>query len=137
MEKERILQKISAIGSAYSFKEHKYATVEKERTGGGVEEKKVPIGTAYSRVNPAKEINSKERDTFWRKEEEEEKKRVNLENERKRLEMVKVEEERRAREEKEHTERERRITLEIDTQQQQQQQQTTTPISSSLSSPQR
>lgn len=38
------------------------------------------VGTNYSRVIPSKEINSKDRDNFWKKEEEEE--RVRIETER-------------------------------------------------------
>lgn len=40
------------------------------------EPQKAAIGTNYSRVIPSKEINSKDRDSFWKKEEEEERKRV-------------------------------------------------------------
>lgn len=40
------------------------------------EPQKTAIGTNYSRVIPSKEINSKDRDSFWKKEEEEERKRV-------------------------------------------------------------
>uniref|UniRef100_A0A1L8E5W7 Putative drebrin n=1 Tax=Nyssomyia neivai TaxID=330878 RepID=A0A1L8E5W7_9DIPT len=99
VDEERILHKLSLVGSAYSFKEPR-----------GVEEpQRGPVGTTYTRVIPAKEINVAERDNFWRREEEEEKKRVEVERERKRLEMLKVEEERRQREEREHTEREKRI----------------------------
>lgn len=38
------------------------------------------MGTNYSRVIPSKEINSKDRDSFWKKEEEEE--RIRIETER-------------------------------------------------------
>lgn len=82
VEKELILKKVSAVGSAYSFKDHKFTE----------EVQKAPIGTAYARVNPKKEINITERDNFWKKEEEEEKRRVEVEKERKRQELVKVEE---------------------------------------------
>lgn len=37
------------------------------------------IGTNYSRVIPSKEINSKDRDSFWKKAEEEERMRVEAE----------------------------------------------------------
>lgn len=40
---------------------------------------KVAVGTNYSRVIPSKEINSKDRDSFWKKEEEEERKRIEIE----------------------------------------------------------
>ncbi|GAB0094014.1 Drebrin-like protein [Sergentomyia squamirostris] len=101
VDQERILQKLSLVGSAYSFKEPRQ--VDEQPRG--------PVGTVYTRVNPASEINPVERDKFWRREEEEEKRRVEVERERKRLEVVKVEEERRQREEREHTEREKRVVL--------------------------
>lgn len=92
-----IIKKVSAVGSAYSFKEHRpYAE----------DEVKGPVGTVYSKVIPQKEINSIERDNFWRKEQEEESHRVEMERERRKLEMLKVEEENRAREEKPHNQRE-------------------------------
>lgn len=37
------------------------------------------VGTNYSRVIPSKEINSKDRDSFWKKEEEEERHRIETE----------------------------------------------------------
>lgn len=40
---------------------------------------KAAVGTNYSRVIPSKEINSKDRDSFWKKEEEEERKRIEIE----------------------------------------------------------
>ncbi|XP_055693245.1 drebrin-like protein [Lutzomyia longipalpis] len=101
VDEERILQKLSLVGSAYSFKEPR--RVEEPQRG--------PVGTTYTRVIPAKEINAAERDNFWRREEEEEKKRVEVERERKRLEVLKVEEERRQREEREHSEREKRTVM--------------------------
>ncbi|XP_059608810.1 drebrin-like protein [Phlebotomus argentipes] len=102
VDEERILQKLSLVGSAYSFKEPRQ--VDDSHRG--------PVGTAYTRVIPAKEINVTERDRFWRREEEEEKRRVEVERERKRLEVLKVEEERRQREEREHSEREMRTAPE-------------------------
>lgn len=51
------------------------------------------IGTNYSRVIPSKEINSKDRDIFWKKEEEEERIRIEVELGRKKnaqLELEKV-----------------------------------------------
>lgn len=81
---------------------------------------------------PAKEINLRDRDSFWKKEEEEERRRVEVEKDRRQQELQKVEEvghivdfewivmigalnnklqERRAREEKEHNERERKIAI--------------------------
>lgn len=99
IDKERILQKLSNVSSAYSFKEPR----------GVQEERKAPVGTNYNRVIPAKELNPTEMQNFWKKEEEEERHRIELEKERKRLELIKREEELRAREEKEHREREQKI----------------------------
>lgn len=58
-----------------------------------VEPQKLPIGTNYSRVIPSKEINSKDRDSFWKKAEEEERMRVETERgkqENAKLELEKV-----------------------------------------------
>lgn len=44
-----------------------------------IEPQKVAIGTNYSRVCISKEINSKDRDSFWKKAEEEERMRVETE----------------------------------------------------------
>lgn len=68
-----------------------------------------PVGTNYARVIPSKEINSKDRDSFWKREEEEERHRIDLDRERRDQELKKQELERRQREEIEHKERERRI----------------------------
>lgn len=46
------------------------------------------IGTNYSRVIPSKEINSKDRDNFWKKEEEEERVRVKAEAEKRKQELL-------------------------------------------------
>lgn len=105
VEKDKIIQKVSAVGSAYSFKEHR--TVN--------EGPKIPVGTAYSRVNAAKEINPTERSKFWERTEEEEKKRVSSEKDLKKQEVMKADQERKLREEKEHIERERRTIVEIKT----------------------
>lgn len=78
VEPQFIIDTVAKSGSAYSFK-----TPRAENN-----EPTVPVGTAYKRVNPVKEINSQERDQFWRKEEAEEKNRV--EEERKRKEAAKV-----------------------------------------------
>lgn len=51
------------------------------------------VGTNYSRVIPSKEINSKDRDNFWKKEEEEERIRIETERGKQRdakLELEKV-----------------------------------------------
>lgn len=45
-------------------------------------EQRGPVGTNYARVIPAKEINSKDRDNFWKREEEEERRRVELDKQR-------------------------------------------------------
>jgi len=97
---ERIQKKLSTVSSAYSFKEPRMVH----------EEQKTPIGTNYSRVIPAKELNPQEMHNFWKKEEEEEKQRIELERQRKQAELLKLEEEQRKREEKEHKERELKIT---------------------------
>lgn len=70
-----------------------------------------PIGTTYQRVNPIKEINAKERDQFWLKEEHEEKKRVEEERKRRELERLKAEEEARRRDELEAVERDAKTQL--------------------------
>lgn len=64
-----------------------------------------PVGTNYARVIPSKEINSKDRDNFWKREEEEERHRIDLEAKRREKELEKQEEERRQREELEHKRR--------------------------------
>ncbi|XP_055376330.1 drebrin-like protein [Condylostylus longicornis] len=97
---ERIQKKLSTVSSAYSFKEPRMVH----------EEQKTPIGTNYSRVIPAKELNPEEMHNFWKKEEEEEKRRIELERQRKHEELMKLEEEQRQREEKEHRLREMQIT---------------------------
>ncbi|XP_037031899.1 drebrin-like protein [Bradysia coprophila] len=101
VETDLIMQKLSSVGSAYSFKEPRM--VQEENRG--------PVGTNYSKVIPAKEINFRDRDSFWKKEEEEERRRVEVEKELRQKELQKVEQERRAREEKEHIERERKIAI--------------------------
>lgn len=105
VEKDKIIQKVSAVGSAYSFKEQRQVN----------EGPKIPVGTAYSRVNAAKEINPTERSKFWERTEEEEKRRVNSEKDLKKQEVFKADQERKLREEKEHNERERRTIVEIKT----------------------
>ncbi|CAD7080559.1 unnamed protein product [Hermetia illucens] len=99
IDKERLLNKLSKVSSAYSFKETRIVH----------DEQKTPIGTNYNRVIPAKELNPAEMQNFWKKEEEEERERIEKEKERKRLEIIKAEEEQRAREEREHREREKKI----------------------------
>lgn len=56
-----------------------------------ISEQRGPVGTNYSRVIPAKEINVKDRDNFWKKEEEEERRRVELERERREQELIRAE----------------------------------------------
>lgn len=55
-------------------------------------ENRGPVGTNYSKVIPAKEINFRDRDSFWKKEEEEERQRVEVEKGRRQQELLKVEE---------------------------------------------
>lgn len=88
VEPQLIIDKVAKSGSAYSFKAPRAEIIEPSG----------PVGTTYQRVNPIKEINSRERDQFWRKEEEEEKKRVEEERKRKELERMKSEEELKKRE---------------------------------------
>lgn len=59
---------------------------------------RAPVGTAYNRVIPTRDINSSARDEFWRKEEEEERKRLELEREKKRQEQLVADEDRRRQE---------------------------------------
>lgn len=75
-----IIGKLKKCGSEYRFKE-KVAPLEPA----------APVGTTYQRVNPTKEINSQERDQFWRKEEEEERKRIEHERMKRQAEIVKLE----------------------------------------------
>lgn len=77
VEPQLIIDKVAKAGSTtYNFKS-RAETIEP--TG--------PVGTSYQRINPIKEINSAERDQFWKKEQEErslieERKRQELEQER-------------------------------------------------------
>lgn len=88
IEPQLIIDKVSKSGSAYSFKAPRSDDIGP--TG--------PVGSNYKRINPIKEINSKERDTFWMKEEEEEKKRVAEERKRIEEEKIRLELERQQRE---------------------------------------
>lgn len=90
-----IIGKLKKCGSEYRFKE-KTAPLEPA----------APVGTTYQRVNPTKEINSQERDKFWRREEEEERKRVEQEKMKRQAESVKLELEIARREEQKTKERE-------------------------------
>ncbi|XP_067647020.1 drebrin-like protein [Eurosta solidaginis] len=96
---ERLVKKLSAVSSTYSFKEPR----------GVQDEQKTPVGTNYTRVIPTKELNPSVMQNFWKKEEEEEKQRIAAEKEAKRQQLLKLEQEQRAREEKEHLEREKKI----------------------------
>lgn len=119
VDAELLIEKLSAVGSAYSFKDGRTRTDEGRSTFPSppsplhspinISDHAAPVGTNYSRVNPSKEINSKDRDNFWKKEEEEERSRIALEQERREVERKRREEERRQREELEHKERERRL----------------------------
>lgn len=57
-----------------------------------LKENRGPVGTNYSKVIPAKEINFRDRDSFWKKEEEEERRRVEVEKDRRQKEVLKGEE---------------------------------------------
>lgn len=96
-----IIGKLKKCGSEYRFKD-KVAPLEPA----------APVGTTYQRVNPTKEINSQERDKFWRKEEEEERKRVEAEKMKKQAEIVKLELEIARREEQQTRQREEVVSAE-------------------------
>lgn len=101
MEPERILEKVSSVGSAYSFKEPRMQhdgwkenfilNIFKLNIFIPFSEQRGPVGTNYSRVIPGKEINSRDRDSFWKKEEQEEKHRVELDKKRQQAELEKLE----------------------------------------------
>lgn len=82
VDPDLILEKVSKAGSAYSFK----ARID-------YNEPTKPVGTNYERVNPIKEINPKERDQFWLKEEQEEKKRKEEEQKKRDSARAQLEEE--------------------------------------------
>lgn len=82
LDEKIILDKLAKAGSAFNFKSSR----PEELPPSG------PVGTAYQKVNPVKEINSKERDQFWQKEEIEEKKRIEAEKKRKEEDKRKAEE---------------------------------------------
>lgn len=69
-------------------------------------DRREPVGTNYTRVVPAKEINSAERENFWRKQEEDEMKRRESENQKKMVELSEHEKARRIKEESDHEKRE-------------------------------
>lgn len=98
VEPQLIIEKISKVGTAYSFK------APRSDTSGPT----LPVGTTYKRVNPVKEINSKERDQFWQREELEENKRIEEERKRREAEKLRMEQEAKQREIQEATEREAR-----------------------------
>ncbi|XP_045767048.1 drebrin-like protein B [Maniola jurtina] len=95
LDEKLILDKLSKAGSAFNFKTSR--TEDLPQSG--------PVGTAYRKVNPVQEINSKERDQFWLKEEQEEKKRVEAERKRREEEKKKAEEDVRRRDELEAAKR--------------------------------
>lgn len=68
-----------------------------------------PVGTNYQRIQPQKEINSLERESFWHKQQEEERKRKIEERKRLEEERKKLEEAEKLREMKEAKERENAI----------------------------
>lgn len=89
LDEKVILDKLSKTGSTFNFKTSR----PEELPPSG------PVGTVYQKVNPVQEINSKERDQFWLKEEQEEKKRVEAERKRRDEEKRKAEETARKRDE--------------------------------------
>lgn len=97
VEPQLILDKVSkASGSAYSLK------APRQENSGPV----IPVGTVYKRVNPIQEINPRERDQFWLKEEQEEKKRIEEEKRRKEAAREQAEREAKQRELEEAARRE-------------------------------
>nr|CAD7574639.1 unnamed protein product [Timema californicum] len=83
-----VIDKVAkSTGSAYSFKDR-----------GDLEKESGPVGTVYKRVIPKQEINTRERDKFWEKEEQEEKQRQAEEKNRKEEERSRIESERKQRE---------------------------------------
>nr|CAD7426260.1 unnamed protein product [Timema monikensis] len=83
-----VIDKVAkSTGSAYSFKDR-----------GDLEKESGPVGTVYKRVIPKQEINTRERDKFWEKEEQEEKQRQAEEKNRKEEERTRIESERKQRE---------------------------------------
>lgn len=100
VEPQLIIEKVSKVGTAYSFK------APRSDTSGPT----LPVGTTYKRVNPVKEINSKERDQFWQKEEQEENKRLEEERKRREAEKLRMEQEAKQREIQEAAEREARAS---------------------------
>ncbi|KAL1518024.1 hypothetical protein ABEB36_001710 [Hypothenemus hampei] len=95
VDEELLIEKLKKVGSEYKFK------VKVEPV-----EPAMPVGTRYQKVNAVKEINSQERDKFWKKEEEEERRRLEEERLRKQELQLKLEEERQKREEVETLRRE-------------------------------
>lgn len=91
LDEKVILDKLAKAGSSFNFKTSR----PEELPPSG------PVGTVYKKVNPVQEINSKERDQFWLKEEQEEKKRVEAERKRREEEKRKAEEDVRKRDEME------------------------------------
>ncbi|CAG9769875.1 unnamed protein product [Ceutorhynchus assimilis] len=90
VDDDLLIEKLRKVGSEYKFK-MKVEPIEPA----------MPVGTRYQKVNAVKEINSQERDKFWKKEEEEEKRRLEQEKRRKQEDQLKMEVERQEREEKE------------------------------------
>lgn len=100
VEVDVIMEKLArATASAYKFNEPRGET--DAQTG--------PVGTTYRRVIPEQEINARERDLFWHKEELERKKRLEEERLKTEQERQRLEKEVRAREEKEALVREQQV----------------------------
>lgn len=101
VDPQLIIDKVSKSGSAYSFKAPRSDNTDVRPN----------IGSNYQKVNPVKEINARERDQFWLKEEQEEKNRIEEEKNRKALEKAKMEEELKRREILEAAERENKTSV--------------------------
>lgn len=100
VDEDILVEKLKKLGSEYSFK----MKVEPH-------EPTMPVGTRYQKVNAGKEINSQERDKFWKKEEEEEKKRLDEEKKRRQQDQLRLEKEIAEREEKETKKRDQQSEI--------------------------
>ncbi|ENN73114.1 hypothetical protein HUJ04_008684 [Dendroctonus ponderosae] len=100
VDEDLLIEKLKMYGSEYRFK-MKVEPVERA----------LPVGTRYQKVNAVKEINSHERDKFWKKEEEEEKRRLEQERQKKQEQQLSLEVERQRQEESDTKNREQEAEL--------------------------
>lgn len=101
LDEDLLIEKLKMYGSEYRFKMkvepvERALPVGKNRSYTDMEVLEVCgfAGTRYQKVNAVKEINSHERDKFWKKEEEEEKRRLEQEKQKKQEEQFSLEVER-------------------------------------------